>query len=351
MNNLIRNIIYQGKNTLRDYGFSFWSVIYPLILAMFFNIAFSGMMNMELENIDVGILDGNPIEQVLEEIEFINIHKIHEGQKIEKLDSEEIHGFIDEDLNLIVKKSGVNETIIKEIIEQIKQMQKLNRPFENYDFEADYIVDRNQMASSIIVVFYSLIAMFSTYGVSAGIATVSLIQANLSNIGARISITPLKKKNFLFAGILVSLFLNLAANGLLLLFVKYILKIDLLKNIKYSIILIIIGNLFGVSLGMFIGASNKKSMNTKILIGVASTLFLSFLSGMMGPWMKVVIDEHIPILARINPISIISNNLYRINLLQSNKTLGEGIVFLSIYCLLLIFSSYIFLRRKSYDSL
>ena len=40
----------------------------------------------------------------------------------------------------MVKKSGINQTIIKEIIEQIKQMEKLNRPIENYDFSVDYIL-------------------------------------------------------------------------------------------------------------------------------------------------------------------------------------------------------------------
>jgi ABC-2 type transport system permease protein len=351
MKNLIRNCIYQGKNLIRDFSFSFWILLYPLILVSFFNIAFSGMIDMKLENINVGIVDGNPIEQILEDIEFINIYKIDEEEKTEKLDNEEIHGFIDEDLNLLVKKSGINQTIIKEILDQIKQMEKLNKPIENYDFEVDYIVDKNQKSNSITVIFYSLIAMVSTYGISAGIVTVSLIQANLSNIGERISITPLKKKSFLFAGIIVSLLLNLASNGLLLLFIKYILNIDLFMNLKYSIILIVIGNLFGVSLGIFIGASNKKSMNTKILIGVASTLFLSFLSGLMGPWVKVLIDEHIPILARINPISIISDNLYRMNLLESTKTIDEGILILSIYCVILISTSYMFLRGKSYDSL
>ncbi len=336
---------------LRDFSFSFWSLLYPIILVSFFNIAFSGMIDMELENIDVGIGENNSIEYILEEIEFINIHKMNEEEVIEKLGNEEIHGFIDDNLDIQVKKSGINQTIIKEIVEQIKQMQRLNRPIENYDFEMDYIVDRNQKANSIIVVFYSLIGMVSTYGTSAGIVTVSLIQANLSNIGARISITPLKKQSFLLAGIIVALLLNLAANGVLLLFIKYILKIELFNEIKYSSILIIIGNLFGVSLGVFIGASNKKTMNTKVLMGVAITLFLSFLSGMMGPWVKVLIDQYVPILAKINPISIISNNLYRINLLQSTKTVGSGILILSAYCLALISISYVFLRRKSYDSI
>ena len=355
MRNLIRNSIYQGKNTIRDYGFSFWVMLYPVVLAIFFNIAFRGMMdiemNMELEDINVGIVEGNPIEQVLEEIEFISIYKLEDREIKEKLENEEIHGFIHEDLNLLVKKSGINQTIIKEILEQVKQMYKLNRSIENYDFEANYIVDRNQKANAITIVFYALIAMVSTYGINIGITTVSLIQANLSDIGARISITPLRKKSFLISGVVVALFLNLLANGVLLLFIRYVLKIELLKDLKPSLILILMGNLFGVSLGVFIGSSNKKNMNEKILMGVAATLFLSFLSGMMGPWAKMLVDQNIPILARINPISIISNNLYRINLLDSTKTLKEGIILLLAYCAILNSGSYIFLRGKSYDSL
>jgi len=112
-----------------------------------------------------------------------------------------------------------------------------------------------------------------------------------------------------------------------------------------------LGNLFGIALGIFIGSSNKKSVNVKTATGIAVTLFLSFLSGMMSPWIKIIIDKNVPIIGRINPISIISNNLYRINILGSTKSVTEGIVILLIYTLLLLFMSYIFLRRKSYDSI
>ena len=351
MRNLFRNCLYQGKNLFRDFGFSFWSLAYPLILSVFFYLSFSGMMNIELENINLGIEKGNRIGYILEEIEILNIHNISQDQAIEKLNNDEIHGFIDEDLNLMVKKSGINQTIIKEIIEQIKQMERLNRPIGNYDFEVDYILDRNQNANPIIVTFYSLIAMVSTYGVFAGIVTVILIQANLTDIGARLSITPLKKYNFLIAGFIVALTLNLFANGVLFIFIKYALKIQLFNEIKYSSIFVILGNVFGTALGIFIGASNKRSHNVKTLMAVATTLILSFLSGMMGPHIKVMLDKNIPILGRINPIAIISNNLYRINLLESTKSVKEGILILSLYSILLVFSSYIFLRRRNYDSI
>ncbi|MBV1820122.1 ABC transporter permease [Clostridium cochlearium] len=351
MKKLFSNCIYQGKNLFRDFGFSFWSLIYPLIMAVFFYTALNGILDMKLEDINVGINSENPIAYILEEIDFIKIHKITEDVIGEKLEKEEIDGFIDDDLNLLVKESGINQTIIKEVVEQIKQMKKLNRPIEKYDFSADYILNRNQKANPIIIMFYSLIAMVSTYGVFAGIQTVSLIQANLSNIGQRLNITPLKKSKFLLSGVIVALVLNLFSNGILLGFIKYVLKLNIFTEIKYSSILIIMGNLFGVALGVFIGSSNKKNDNVKTIIAIAITLILSFLSGMMSPGTKVMIDKKVPILSKINPISIITNNLYRINLLESTKSVGEGILILSIQSIILIFISYIFLRRKNYDSI
>lgn len=102
---------------------------------------------------------------------------------------------------------------------------------------------------------------------------------------------------------------------------------------------------------MFIGASNRKSENAKITMAVVIVLFFSLLSGMMGPNIKVVLDKNIPILGRINPISIISNNLYRLNLLGSTRTVREGTLILSLYSILFIFLSYLFLRRRDYDSI
>lgn len=350
MNNLIRNCIYQGKNMYRDKGLFFWSLIYPIILAIFFQIAFGGLIDVKLEEIYVGIKRDNPIRFILKEIEFLNIKEIIDSEIEEKLDNEDIHGFIDNDLNILVKESGINQTVIKEIVEQIRQMENLNKPIKSYDFSVDYVSSESQKANSIIVTFYALIAMVSTYGIFAGIETVDIIQANLSNVGARINVAPLKKHNFLIAGIIVSLILNLLANGLLILFTKYVLKLNLFSEIKYSFIFIILGNIFGVSLGMLIGVSSNKSNNAKTIIGISITLVLSALSGMMGSWIKLMIDEYVPILNRINPISIITNNLYRINLLESTKNIRGSILILATYCVILVSASYILLRGHNYDS-
>jgi ABC-2 type transport system permease protein len=350
MNNLFRNCIYQGKNLFRDPGFLFWALAYPLVLVFFFNTAFSGMMDFEARNIDVGIGNDNQIAYILKEIEFFNVHEITDNKIVEKLESGEISAFIDNKLNLMATESGINQTIIKEVVEQIKQTSMLNRPVTEIDFSVDYLADRNQEANIVAVTFYALIAMVSLYGIFAGIETVCFIQANLSNVGVRINVTPLKKANFLLAGAIDALLLNLLSNGILFLFITYVLKITLFNELLYSAGLIILGNFFGVTLGIFIGASNKKSSEAKILMAITLTLSLSFFSGLMGPWIKVMIDQKAQVLARLNPISIITDNLYRINLLGSTRSAGEGILVLSLYCIVLILVSYLFLRGKKYDS-
>ena len=215
----------------------------------------------------------------------------------------------------------------------------------------DYTISTNQKADALIIIFYTLIAMVSTYGVFTGIETVSLIQANLSEIGKRINVAPLSKSDFIISGLVGGFIINIISNTLLLLFMNFVLKLNLFTELKYSILFILLGNLFGLSLGMLIGSSNKQSTNIKTLIAVAVTLFLSFLSGMMSPDIKIILDKKIPILSRVNPISLISDNLYKINLLGITDNVYEGLLVISIYIIILNFISYGFLRRKTYDSI
>jgi ABC-2 type transport system permease protein len=221
----------------------------------------------------------------------------------------------------------------------------------NLDFSVDYLKNTRQQANGILVIFYSLIAMVSTYGVFPGIEAVALSQANLSNLGARINITPLKKSTLLISGIIVGLLINIVSNILLIFFLQYVLKLNLFTNLAYSSIFIILGNVFGISLGLFIGSSNKKSAVVKTMISIMVTLFLSFLSGLMSPDMKVLIEKNVPLLSRLNPIAIITNSLYKINLLENTKNLSQGMILLAVYSLILMSISYLFLRRNQYDSI
>lgn len=335
----------------RNLSFTFWGLLYPIILAGFFYIAFSGFTDMKLDNINVGLEKEHSAISILEDIEILNIIEISEENMANSLETEKIDGYIKKDLSLVVGKSGLNQTIIKGILDQIKQTMALNEPMENFDFESNYLSSENQVADPILVIFYSLIAMVSTYGVFTGIENAIITQANLSSVGARINMTPIRKSTLLISGFIVGLSINIFSNILLLLFLHFVAKLDLIRNIWYSSIFILLGNIFGISLGLFIGSSNKKSPGVKVMFSIVATLFLSFLSGMMSPNVKVLIDKNIPILGKLNPISIITNSLYRINLLENTNNLGQGMFLLIIYSMVLMGVSYLFLRRNQYDSI
>lgn len=351
MRNILRNSIYLGKNMFRDMSFTFWSLMYPIILAGFFYIAFSGIINMEIETINVGIEKENQARYILENVEILNVVETCEENVEKNLRSGKIDGHVKNDLSLMVDGSGLNQTVIKGILDQVAQIIALNEPVQNLDFKANYLSAKTQEANPMLVIFYSLIAMVSTYGVFPGVETAIISQANLTDIGARINTTPVRKSTLLVSGVIIGLLINILSNILLLLFLQLVLKMDLLRNIWYSSIFILLGNLFGISLGIFVGSSNKKSPGAKIMFSIVVTLFLSFLSGMMSPNIKVLIDKNIPILGRINPISIITNSLYKINLLGNTQNLGRGMILLVIYSLMLMTVSYFFLRRAQYDSI
>lgn len=351
MKSLFRTSVYLLKSMVRDMGFTFWQLIYPILLVSLFYTAFSGITDRGIETINVGVENGSNTISILRSIDILNVVEISKHEVNGSIIEGDISGYVDEDFNLQVDSSGLNQTILKRILNDIKQTVALGKPLEEMDLSVNYLKEEEQQANGLLVIFYSLIAMVSTYGIFPGIEITNISQANLTPLGARITTTPIKKSRLLFSGVIVGLFMNVVSNILLIIFIKYVLKLDILRNLPYSILFIFFGNLFGIALGIFIGSSNRKSQGFKNMLSIGITLILSLLAGLMNVDIKILLDEKAPIIGRLNPISIITNNLYRINLLNNTRGLTEGVLLLSLYSAILIFISYLFLRRRQYDSI
>lgn len=351
MKNLFRTCIYQGKNLYRERSSMFWILIYPLIMALFFYTAFNNLIDIKMEPINVGIEASNPMVAVFEEVEIFNISKLAENEGMEALRVDEIEGYIDDALGLKVIKSGFNQTLIKGVLDQVLQMKELGVPYGNFDFSIDYTQGKEQRSDTIIISFYTLFAMVATYGMFPAIELVNIIQANLSNLGKRMNIVPLKKRDFLIAGVFLALFLNIFSNILLFLFIEYILGLKLFTDYGLSLALILVANIFGVSVGIFLGVLNMQGTNAKTMLGIMLNLVASFFAGMMSSDVKIMLDERLPIVNKLNPISIITDNLFRLNLLDANNGFNGAVGVLLIYSIGLMLLSYSFLRRKTYDSI
>ena len=68
---------------------------------------------------------------------------------------------------------------------------------------------------------------------------------------------------------------------LLFLYTIFVLNVDYGPNMPLVVITAVAGSFAGLSIGIFVSSVFKKSENAKIGIIVGSTMFFSFLAGMM----------------------------------------------------------------------
>lgn len=122
---------------------------------------------------------------------------------------------------------------------------------------------------------------------------------------------------------------------------------------KFALIVLLsaLSSLTGVVYGIFLGVSNKLSLSVKQGLGIATTMFMSFLAGMMVPEMKIIIAERLPLLGKINPVTLITDAVYSLYYYDSSQRFMENILYLSLITLVLGALSLYFMRGKEYESL
>lgn len=348
---IVRGCIFSIKNEGRDKSFLFWSVAYPILMAIFFKLAFGGVMNGEFQKIEIGVDPQNPYISIMETIDVLQVNPLTEDEGKANLKDGKIIGFVDSENQLLVQGSGVSQTVVKEILDSFGQIQAIGLPYENFRFDQKYINQIQQKQEIVALIFYSLIGMVSLYGMYSGIQMVYGIQANLSTFGARIQTTPMGKGSRIVSGFIVGIGLNILCNGLLLLFIRYVLKLHLFNDVPRSLLIIMMANFCGVALGILISASNKMDERVKTMMATITSLVLSFAAGMTGTSLKLSIDRNLPLFNRLNPVAIVTDNMYRLNLLESRATFGAGLAILVAETCFLLILSFFFLRRQRYDSL
>lgn len=104
-------------------------------------------------------------------------------------------------------------------------------------------------------------------------------------------------------------------------------------------------------MGVLVATLIKKSENVKTGIIISVTMLGCFLSGMMGITMKYIIDKNIPIINKINPASMITDGFYSLYYYNTLDRYIFNIVSLLTFAFIMIFISYISLRRQKYDSI
>ena len=389
---MLHNFKYTLKTLFKNKILIFWTFAFPLIMATFFNMAFKNITNSEkLDIIDIAVVNNeeyqnneiyrNTLEQLSDsnEDQLFNIVYVDEQQAKELLNDNKITGYIklEETTKIVCKESGINETILKYVTEEIEEKSIMIKNLSEKEIEKEiktgnYNINYDELTNKIkelmqtetnikdvsskkldyaMIEYYTLIAMACLYGGTISMNVINKKLPNMCNIGKRISVSPTKKKTTILSSLISSYITQLIGLALLFIYTIFILKVDYGTNTPLIILLGMAGSLTGLSLGLLIGTIIKKNENIKIGILIGITMLGCFLSGMMGITMKYIIDKNIPLINKLNPAAIITDGFYSLYYYDTLDRYWYNIISLLIISLILILISANSLRRQKYDNI
>ena len=352
-------------------------------MATLFNLAFSNLSSAEkFSSINIAVVKDDEHEKNTEFIEVLksvsngendknlfNVEYTSKDMAQKLLDDNKVDGFIyfNDGIKVVVKKSGINQTILKSFVDEFKQTSStiktiieknpeiinqgtLNSLMKRSNYIKDVSISKVNPDTTVNY-FYTLIAMTCFYGSFLGIKEVSAIQGNQSAQGARINTAPTNKLKVFMVSMAAATTVQLFDIGILIAYLALIIKVGFGNQLGYIILTCIIGTIAGVTFGTCIGAIIKKGEGLKIGILVGLTMIMSYFSGMMYDKMKYIVNNNMPILGYINPVNLIADSFYS---LYYYDNLTKFFTNLSLLCgFSIIFSSitYLVLRRQKYASL
>ncbi|HHY39952.1 MAG TPA: ABC transporter permease [Syntrophaceticus sp.] len=379
---------YRLRCLLRDKETIFWTLLFPLLLAVLFYMGLSNVNKGELFHpIDIAVVDdanyqsNYSFKRALEEVSqgddrLFNLTTASRDRCDQLLNNNSIDGYIlvenveniyaEKPIKLVVKESGFNQNIIKSFIDSYlqtqsavssimqinptKQQELLNSLGERERYLIEVSASRAE-PDNILNYFYTLIAMACFYGSFFGMREITDIQADISALAARVSTAPVHKLKALLSSMSASLLIHLTEMGLLLIFLRFVLQVDFGPRTGLVLLTTVIGSLTGVFFGAFISALVKKSEGVKIAVLVSVTLIGSFLAGMMYQNMKYIVAQKAPLLSYLNPVNLLTDAFYCLYYYDTFTRYALNMGILCIFIILFCVGTYSIIRRRQYASL
>ena len=418
----LHNLKYNFKILTHNKPLLFWNFIFIIAMSIFFRLTFSNVYNTEtfstlniavvkndeyqkdqyfshaISNLEKTNLSGSTIDsekdttnpQKLLQISYVNTTK--EADAL--LENKQVIGTIEiKNLQPILKfkSTGIRETILKKIIEelldkrtlynnllseiqpqitqQIKQSIKNPNKVDFKQIESQInqsinskIKELNQNILSFnsifskkldytIIEYFTLIAMSCFSSAYFSIFLISSILANMSEHGKRISVSPVKKRTLVLSSMLSAFITHLILLCLIFSFNIFILKVDYGQNLPEIIFISILGSIAGISFGLLIGSLIKTSYEIKINLTTFFQLFCCFLSGMMGPSIKYLVDTNFPLINHLNPANMIVDGLYSLQIYDNLNRYNFNIISLILFSAFCLIISVIVIRKQKYAQL
>lgn len=368
------------KCLVRDRQLVFWTLLFPLILAVFFQMAFANLNSEEMFHpIGIAVVDSSAYRQneafhsALKAASsgkdrIFDLTEASESSAKQLLNEGKIEGYISvgDKIGLTVGKSGLNQTIVQSFLNEYGRTASA----------AEYLIRKNPSAAQSLSsgigdrreytkdapvggaapdntysYFYALIAMACLYGGFWGLKEITDVQADLSDRAVRINTAPVHKLKVFLSGMCAALVINFLEILALLAFLAFGLKVDFGPRAGLVVLTAFTGCLVGFSSGAFVGAAVRKGEGLKVAVLISYSMAGSFLAGMMYQNMKYIVAKNAPAVAWLNPVNLLTDAFYSLYYYGTLTRYALNMAALAAFTVAFCAAVYLIIRRQKYASL
>ena len=368
---------YSFLSKIRNFNIVFWPLVFPLVLGTFFYFAFGNIDDADFQTVPVAVVKEDSADTFfltyLEQVEksspdLLKTEEMSEEKALEALKNKKVEGiyYVGKEPSLTVAGNGMEESILQTVLDSCENTRttitNIMKKNPQMDMEtmtkllsSDNLVKEVSLGGRTIdgnvQFFYALIAMACLYGCFIGFGSAIGIQANITPLAARRCVTPTHKLKLIFTDQVASFVLGYVDVIILLLYLRYILKLDFQGQMGKMLVVTFFGSLIGVSMGIFVGSFGRMQEGAKIGIMLGISMVSSFLAGLMNGNMKDIVEKSAPFINRINPASLITDAFYCINVYDDTARYYKSLATLAVMCAVLVLASFFMVRRERYDSI
>ena len=384
----IRDFLYTIKILMRAKVSIFWTLVFPILLATFMYMAFGNIYEQDemFSNIKVAVVtedeSANGLNYMLDALSdgddaLLSVARMSENDAEKLLADEEVEGIIyTDDVKLTVAESSVNASILETVLSEYKQYEHafmdiykdgiglqqymsgtsgvgdMSNLVEKLSEQRSYYTEKASTEGSQNVYnnyFYAIFAMSCLFASLSSIEMMSNLQANVSATGKRKNVSPQRKMTFVLAEFAALLLIHFVVEVISFIYMSCI-GVDFGDRVWEILLTLFVGCFIGLAIGVIVGAISKLAEGTKIGIVIGISMVMSILSDLCINGIKYEIQQHVPIINKLNPAALISDSFYALNVYSDHQVFTENIVIMTIEAVVLIAVGILMVRRNRYAS-
>lgn len=409
---MLRIYVFYIKKLLRSKSILFWSLAFPIILGSLFYFAFSNIYGDQASKaMKIAVVgqdaENHPFTRVLQELTYEDGSKMMDitftdqenayamldestkgdsmakaifGSSLEKdpdgketsegAKTRRVIGVIlvdgEEGVTLTIKENDMYQSILSGIVSAYRQKadfladsakqgeEAYGKALSIVSQDLEYVVNQGLAGENkdpYVAYFYNLIAMMCMLGSSAALTMFVSVLPNETNTGLRIGASGVNRMKYDFAIFLALFTLQVVCTGVALIYLIPILGINFGGNTGMILVTTLVGNLMGISLGYMVSHIGHFSYKKKDTILTIITLGGGAISGLYAIQLKAVIEAKAPIVNRINPMSVITDAFYSLNIFGTGDRFLRALLTMTGLSVTFCIIGVLLGRRNQYESL